>query len=89
MDIPNSLNSMVYATVNPTTYEDLVRNYSELREDPGIHPLLLNAIEKVILYDQPIPSATIVFTDDKAPVEWVVNKMVLDFIFAGEYEVLQ
>lgn len=89
MDIPNSLNSMVYATVNPTTYEDLVRNYSVLREDPGIHPLLLNAIEKVILYDQPIPSATIVFTDDKAPVEWVVNKMVLDFIFAGEYEVLQ
>jgi len=89
MDVPNSLNSMVYATVMPTTFEDIVRNYAAMREDPAVHPLLLKAMERVILNDQPIPGATIVFTDDKAPVEWVVNKMVLDFIFTGEYEVLQ
>ena len=89
MDVPNSLNSMVYATVVPTTFEDIVRNYAAMRDDPDIHPLLLTAMERVILNDQPIPGATIVFTDDKAPVEWVVNKMVLDFIFTGEYEVLQ
>lgn len=89
MDIPNSLNSMVYATVEPTTYEDLVRNYAEMREDPLVHPLLLSSIERVILNNQPLPTPTIVFTDDKAPVEWVVNKMVLDFIFTGDFEVLQ
>jgi predicted membrane-bound spermidine synthase len=89
MDIPDTLNSMVYATVAPTTYEDFVRNFAALREDPGTHPLLLSAMEQVVLHSQPLPEPTIVFTDDKAPVEWVVNNMVLRFIFTGEYEVLQ
>ncbi|MEJ2757842.1 MAG: hypothetical protein P8046_05095, partial [Anaerolineales bacterium] len=89
MDIPNTLNSMVYATVQPTVIEDFVRNYATMREDPGVHPLLLNAMERVILNSQPLPEPTIVFTDDKAPVEMVVNQMVLKFIFTGEYEVLQ
>jgi len=89
MDIPNSFNSMVYATVLPTTFEDLVRNYAAMREDPQVHPLLLSSIERVILYTQPLPEPTVVFTDDQAPVEWVVNKMVLDFIFSGDFEVLQ
>ena len=89
MDIPNSFNSMVYATVSPTTFEDLVRNYATMREDPQVHPLLLSSLERVILYNQPLPEPTVVFTDDEAPVEWVVNKMVLDFIFSGDLEVLQ
>lgn len=89
MDIPNTFNSMVYATVTSTTYEDFVRNYAALLEDPETHPLLLSAMERVILNIQPLPEPTIVFTDDKAPVEWVVNNMVLRFLFAGEYEVLQ
>ncbi len=89
MDIPNTLNSMVYATVQPTLIEDFVRNYAAMREDPSVHPLLLNAMERVILNTQPLPEPTIVFTDDKAPVEMVVNQMVLKFIFTGEYEVLQ
>jgi spermidine synthase len=89
MDIPNTLNSMVYATVSPTKYEDLIQNYATMREDPEVHPLLLKSMERVILNDQPLPGPTIVFTDDKAPVEWVVNRMVLDFIFTGEFEVLQ
>lgn len=89
MDIPNTLNSMVYATVQPTVIEDFVRNYAVMREDPTVHPLLLNAMERVILNTRPLPEPTIVFTDDKAPVEMVVNQMVLKFIFTGEYEVLQ
>jgi len=89
MDIPNTLNSMVYATVQPTTFEDLVKSYALLLDDENADPLLVKVVEKAVMYYQPLPEPTIVFTDDKAPVEWVVNKMVLDFLFAGDYEVLQ
>jgi len=90
MDIPNSLNTMVYATVQVTSLDDLIANYVRLFENPNIHPLLLRSIERTAVYYQSTPpETTIVFTDDKAPVEWVVNKMVLDFIFTGEYEVLK
>ena len=89
MDIPNTLNTMVYATVRPTEMSALIENYQTLAADPQTHPLLLHAIEQVILHQQPLPEPTIVFTDDKAPVEWVVNRMVLEFMLSGELEVLR
>ena len=89
MDIPYTLNTMVYATKQPTEIEDLIGNYLALRGDPATHPLLLHAIEQTILYEQPLPAPTVVFTDDKAPVEWVVNRMVLEFMLYGEMEVLR
>ena len=89
MDIPNTLNTMVYATVQPTTVDTMVSNYIALEQRSDVHPLLIESLKRTIVYDQPLPEPTVVFTDDKAPVEWIVNKMVLDFIFAGEYEVLQ
>jgi spermidine synthase len=89
MDIPASLNTMVYATVQPTNIDGLIENYQLLAASSNTHPLLLNAIEQVILHQQPLPEPTIVFTDDKAPVEWVVNRMVLEFMFSGDLEVLR
>jgi spermidine synthase len=89
MDIPNTLNTMVYATAQPTLMDDLIANYVTLRADPNTHPLLLHAIEQAILYQQPLPELAIVFTDDRAPVEWVVNRMVLEFMLNGEIEVLR
>lgn len=89
MDIPYTLNTMVYATAQPTEIDDLVANYISLKNDPATHPLLLHAIEQTILNDQPLAEPTVVFTDDKAPVEWVVNRMVLEFMLFGEMEVLR
>jgi len=89
MDIPNTLNTMVYATVQPTEMSALIGNYQVLAADPETHPLLLHVLEQVILHQQPLPEPTIVFTDDKAPVEWVVNRMVLEFMLSGELEVLR
>ena len=89
MDVPYTLNTMVYATVQPTTMDDLLNNYVRMFEDESVEPLLLRSMERTIGYYQPEPPTTIVFTDDKASVEWVVNRMVLDFIFTGEYEVLK
>ncbi|MBW8011580.1 MAG: spermine synthase [Chloroflexi bacterium] len=89
MDIPWTFNTMVYASMQPTSFENLQVNNNALINNPDSHPLLLQAIERVILYQQPVPEGTLVFTDDHAPVEWIVNNMVLRFILAGEYEDLQ
>jgi spermidine synthase len=89
MDVPYTFNSMVYATVQPSSLENLVANYTELMLQPEVHPLLISVIERVVVNYQPLPEPTIVFTDDKAPVEWVVNRMVLDYVLSGDYEELK
>ncbi len=87
MDIPNTFNSMVYASKQETTIENLNDNLTQLvlnNEDP----LLFEAILRVIDYQKDLPEASIVFTDDHAPVEWIINKMVIGYLLSGEYEEL-
>lgn len=89
MDVPNTFNSMVYATVQKTSLDNLIANYGALIIQPDTHPLLLTAIERTAGNYQPLPEPGIVFIDDKAPVEWVVNQMVLNYILSGDYEELK
>lgn len=89
MDVPNTFNSMVYATVQPTTFENLANNLNSLILRGNVHPLLLNSVNRVVLFQQPDPEPTVVFTDDRAPVEWIINKMVLTYIISGDVEELQ
>ena len=44
MDIPNTLNSILFATKQPTTQENFVANYAVLSQDKSIHPLLINTM---------------------------------------------
>lgn len=85
MDVPGTFNSMVYATVQITSLENLAFNYNQMRANE-IHPLLLHSVERVIGYYRVLPEPTVVFTDDRAPVEWIVNRMVMNFIFSDELE---
>jgi hypothetical protein len=80
---------MIYATVQPTTMENLSDNFDMLVNSGDTHLVLLAAIDRVIVYQQPLPVPTIILTDDRAPVEWIVNNMVLRFIFSGDLEKLQ
>lgn len=89
MDIPNTFNSMVYATKQPTSFENLATNLNLLATEGDVDPLLLDAILNVLTYRQPTPEPTLVLTDDHAPVEWIINSMVLRFIFSGDYQELQ
>jgi predicted membrane-bound spermidine synthase len=84
MDIPGTFNSIVYASVQETSIENLEVNYQLMLESESSHPLLLHAIRNVIAYQQPEPPQTLVFTDDHAPVEWVINDMVIRFVLAGK-----
>jgi spermidine synthase len=89
MDVPGTFNSLIYATVQPTTAENLMANLANLEQHQDVHPKLLEAMRRTVLNLQPPPTKSIVFIDDKAPVEWITNAMILKFILSGEIDRLQ
>ncbi len=89
MDIPYTFNSIVYATARPTSIDNLYQNLVYLYTRPEVNPLLVQAVENVVVYQQPTPDSAVVYTDDLAPVEWVTNDMVLSYLFFGEIEDLK
>lgn len=89
MDIPGSFNSILFATKQPGSWENFEENYAYLYWNDTCPPLLIEAMAMTLNNRQPQPEKTLVFTDDKAPIEWLTNKIVLDFILAGGAEDLQ
>lgn len=92
MDVPGSFNSIIYATKGKTDFINLFINFEHLKKRTGIHPLLLDAMQKTMVYMQPLPDTSQggeIFTDDRAPVEWITHVMVLDFILQGGLEELR
>jgi spermidine synthase len=87
VDVPGTFNTMVYATVQPTAASNLERNLQHLR-DAGAPPLLLDVVGRAADNLQPTPAAGLVFTDDRAPVETLVNSIVIRFVLAGQLETL-
>jgi hypothetical protein len=51
--------------------------------------LLLASIERTLANQQPTPTKGILLTDERAPVEWIVNQMVLNFLGSDGVEELQ
>jgi spermidine synthase len=89
MDIPGTLNSMIYATMQPTTSEDFFANLNRLSADPNTHPLLAQTLFSAYANLQPDYETTMVFTDDRAPIEWLTNNLVINFILHGDTDILQ
>ncbi|NMC53860.1 MAG: fused MFS/spermidine synthase [Chloroflexi bacterium] len=89
VDIPGSFNSILFATVQPTAPENLAANYLNLVQQETANPLLLRSIEVAAAQLQPQPQVSLVFTDDKAPIEWMTNNMVIQFLLSGNKEMLQ
>jgi hypothetical protein len=80
---------MIFATKQPTTPEDFAKNLVLLSNDPGVHPLLITSMQTAFSSLEAGYEATTVFTDDHAPIEWIVNDMVIRFILGGGTESLQ
>jgi spermidine synthase len=89
VDVPNSFNSIIFATMQPTDPQNLVANYIQLAGNPTVNPLLLQSIEVAAAQLQPQPETSLVFTDDNAPIEWMTNNMVVQFLLFGDKEILQ
>jgi predicted membrane-bound spermidine synthase len=89
MDIPNTLNTMIFATKQPTASENFSANLVRLAGDANTNPLLITTMSSTFTNLQDGYSTTTVFTDDLAPIEWIVNNMVVSFVLQGGLEFLQ
>ncbi len=87
MDVPSSFNTILVATIQPTTTDNLIQNLALL--PPGTHPILGNALALGAASLVPVETSNIVFTDDRAPVETIVDSLVLNFLISGGAEQLQ
>ena len=82
MDIPGSFNTILFAGHENTSWDSLFANYTNLITT-GVEPLLLEAMAVTLSFQQPEPEITRVYTDDRTPIEWMTNKIVLDYILIG------
>jgi len=83
------LNTMIFATKQKTIPENFAMNLLALTQDTGVHPLLISTMQVTFVNLKTGYEPTTVFTDDHAPIEWIVNDMVIRFILEGGAEHLQ
>jgi predicted membrane-bound spermidine synthase len=89
VDIPGSLNTMIFATKQETAPEDFAMNLLALSQDTRVQPLLISTMSVTYSRLKTDYETTTVFTDDHAPIEWIVNDMVIRFILEGGTEYLE
>ncbi|MCC6300685.1 MAG: fused MFS/spermidine synthase [Anaerolineales bacterium] len=89
VDIPGSLNTMIFATKQKTIPENFAMNLLALSNDPTVNPLLVTTMTVTFSNLKTGYEPTTVFTDDHAPIEWIVNDMVIRFILEGRTKDLQ
>ncbi|HPO57604.1 MAG TPA: hypothetical protein PLV53_02035, partial [Anaerolineaceae bacterium] len=89
VDVPDSFNTILFATRTPTEPANLRANFDTLLARPDTPRLLLEAMATALTNLQPVSQSGPVFTDDYAPVEWITNAMILDFFLTGDMEEMQ
>ena len=89
MDVPGSYNSIIYATVQPTEAINLDKNLALLQGEMNPDSTLVQSMQVALDNLRPLPSGGQVFTDDRAPIEWITNLMVLNSVLAGPVNLLE
>jgi predicted membrane-bound spermidine synthase len=87
MDVPYSFNTILVATMQPTTSENLNNNLLHLPENA--HPMLRQVLNDGIAALVPTNTIDVLFTDNRAPVENIVDSLVLNFLLEGGAQELQ
>ncbi len=87
VDVPGTFNTIVYATRTETEAANLAVNLAYLQQSEA-SPLLLDIVERAVEGLQPTPDSNIVFTDDRAPVEQLVDSIVIRFILSDSFSFL-
>lgn len=81
LDVPQSFNTILVASRRPTKAENLRANaaYRVDTVDARLYKILDDAAAALV----PLTDSQTIFTDDLAPVERLVDSIVLDFLLAG------
>ncbi|MCE2490772.1 MAG: fused MFS/spermidine synthase [Anaerolineae bacterium] len=82
MDVPNSFNSILVATSQPSQAITLAQNLADLPEIAS--PILREALALGVASLAPTVPGSLIFRDDHAPVERLVDSLVQDFLLSGE-----
>ncbi len=86
MDVPLSFNTILVATSQPTDDANLSANLAVL---PANAPSLLrDAIQWGVQQQIPVHASDLVFTDDRAPVETLVDSLVVNFLLSDQTSLL-
>ncbi len=81
IDVPGSFNTILVATRQPTSQSNLAANLAGL---PGYaSPILKAVLTSAVQNVRPTVQSTVLFTDDRAPVETIVDSMVINFLTGG------
>jgi len=75
VDVPETFNSVVVATVQETRAENLTANLAGITD-----PFLRNVVAQAAAHLRPLEGTGPVLTDDRAPVEQLSNLMVLRYV---------
>jgi hypothetical protein len=81
LDVPDSYNTILVATMQPTVPENLLVNLANLPSTAN--PVLVEALQDASTSIQPTVASSVRFTDDHAPVEAIVDSMVIEFLLHG------
>ncbi|MFO7320995.1 MAG: fused MFS/spermidine synthase [Chloroflexota bacterium] len=87
MDVPYSFNTILVATMLPTRDDNLIENLAFLPDDA--HPMLRDVLGLGVTSLVPTNPSDVIFTDDRAPIETLVDSLVLNFLLSGGAEQLQ
>lgn len=87
LDVPRSFNTLLYATNQPTTADNLHANVAALPADAN--PLLRQVLTGSLAALVPAVASDVVFTDDRAPVETMADALVLNFLLFGDLSVIR
>jgi predicted membrane-bound spermidine synthase len=88
VDVPDTFNTIIYATKTPSESTNLIMNIFALDEQHA-SPVLLDILRRTVVQIKPTPESDIVYTDDRAPIEFLTNSMALRFILGGEMDILR
>jgi len=79
MDVPNSFNAVVVATVQPSEAGYLLANLPGLAGNDFLYAAAAQAAANL----RPTQPGTVVFTDDRAAIELMTNALVFNFVLQG------
>jgi spermidine synthase len=87
LDVPRSFNTLLVATQSPTTPDNLAQNLARLPQNAS--PVLRAALESAVDLLTPVTPSDVVFTDDRAPVELLIDSLILNFLFSDDLSLLR
>ncbi len=81
LDVPDSFNTILIGTAQPSSLATLAAHYADL--PPEAPAPLRRALASAISGARPSVASDVLFTDDRAPVETIINQMVIDYLLGG------